>query len=98
MPEEIFVGKEEGVELYALRCEKCDATLAHIFRSAASYQFYVGPSCPHYKWIDFGNECWSRLPCRKCELGYDPTECNEIYRKKVKVYYDGTTVWVLIPK
>ena len=90
--------KDVNVELVQIICDKCNEELARVYYSSVSYQVSVIKDCEHYKWIKFGNECWNRLPCRECPLGFNVKQCKEIARKVVKVLRDGTNVYVLVPR
>jgi len=99
LPEEVLVekGREGEADRYEVKCEKCNSILAVVYRSGASYMVAWTRNCNHYKWETFGNRCWSLLPCKHCELGYNPDYCNKIYENAIKVLHNGTTVYVLVP-
>ena len=82
----------------ALICPACKAVLARRTVSGSSYMAYGFEDCEHFEWKAFGNKCFGSLPCRECPLGYDPSECNRIYERRVEVLQSGTTVYVLVPK
>ncbi len=91
--EEFVEYTEYGSEKYVLRCPKCGTELAVIYRSGSAYQISVYDSgCPHYIWEPIGNGCYENPTHPLCMGTY------HLLKRAVKVYQDGTTVWLLVPR
>ena len=85
-------GTEHSAPRYELHCPYCNAVLAVIYRSSTAYQFFRGDDCEHFYWIPVGNLCWENPDISDVCRGI-----REIKKRAVKHYYDGTTVWILVP-
>jgi len=93
IPEEVFKEVlENGVERYVLTCPVCGAELANIYRAGVAYQFYPSGCCEHFKWEVVGNGCLENPSAEICR----GTE--ELVKKAVRIYYSGTSVYLLIPR
>lgn len=94
MVREKLVEITEYNEHYKLICDKCGKTLAEVYYANSQYLFYPKNDCQHYMWIQIGNGCVDNPEinpeiCRGTE---------ELLKKAEKIYYDGTTVYLLVQR
>jgi len=89
---EEFKGELEHVEHYVVKCSVCGKALGDVYVSGPDYQFYPRDGCEHLEWVPVGNGCIEDPDNEVCR------GTRELLERAVKIYYDDTTVYLLVPR